>query len=136
MTDEELQSRIEQGQVGNSGDDLAYDIVFRALRRESFQLPPDFAFKVLDRYREAKSNYRYDHVFLLIGLILLMVACVVAFVLTDFKPQIPALVMVSDRIGQVVFGVLIILLLQWIDRKVVRKQVQGFRSGILTPRPK
>ena len=136
MTDEELQSRIEKGQVGNSGDDLAYDIVFRALKREPFQLPSDFALKVLDRYWVAKSNYRYDHVFLLIGLVLFMISCVVAFVLTDFKPQIPALAILGNRFGQVAFGLLIVLLLQWIDSKFVRKQVQGFRSGILTPRPK
>ena len=121
MTDEELQSRIEAGDRPEGSEASAYSRVFNALRKEPpFQLSADFASQITTRLQpaERKSN---DLFWLYFGIGGCFVAMIVAVLLTNFKFSMGAFKFISGYPGFVVFAILFVLALQWLDRKVVRK---------------
>ncbi len=125
MTDEQIQEAIERGDNLSSKDAKAYRMVFHALSREpGFALPATFADRVMSRLTEKRSSR--DIFWLFMGLGSLFLTLIVAILLSGFKPDfsflsVGAFTFLSSYKGLVVFGILFILLLQWIDRKFVRK---------------
>ena len=124
MKDEELQSRIEKGEPIGDLDSRAYAKIFGALRREpEFQVPINLAERVVRQIDFSSRQSSSDLVWLYSGLAACLVALVVAVGLTDFKINFGAFMFISEYPGLFVFGVLFVLGLQWIDRKIVRKTV-------------
>jgi hypothetical protein len=128
MTDEQLQDAIERGANPPSRDAKAYRTVFQALNRETgFTLPAAFADRVISRLTEKRSSR--DIFWLFMGLGSLFLTLIVAILLSGFRPDfsflsVGAFTFLSSYKGLVVFGILFILLLQWIDRKFVRKSTE------------
>lgn len=127
MTDEQFQESIERGDNLPSREGKVYRTVFNALRREpEFALPPSFADRVLSRLTEKQSSR--DIVWLYMGLGSMVIALIVAVALSGFKPDFAFLgtfSFLSSYKGLLVFGIAFIAMLQWIDRKFVRKATEG-----------
>ena len=123
--DEELQKSVESGNKF-SGDDLdakAYQEVFTHLRKKpDTNLPGDFADKIIARVIEQKrrSSSR-DFYWLAGGVFLLIVAMIVAVVLSGFKPGLGFLKGISPYAGVLVFGVAFILFLNRLEKKLLSK---------------
>ena len=123
MSDEELQGRIEGGFSGNSPDERAYRIVFDALRREpQYQLPTDFASRVIKGLHPVTSSSR-DMVWLGVGIVSFIIAMAVAVAKTDFRINMGVLKFISGYPGLIAFGIVFVLALHWIDKRIVRRVV-------------
>ena len=123
MNDEELQNRIEKGLIGESPDEKAYHMVFGVLKKEiTYQLPSDFAGKVIRSMQTvSQQSTAREMVWLYAGLVSFMIAAGVAVAMTDFKINFGVLKFISGYPGLIVFGILFILSLQWIDKRFVKK---------------
>jgi hypothetical protein len=123
-TDEELQQQIEQGATPNEGIDThAYQKVFTTLKREpAYSLPFNFADRVVglvDAKEKSAQTWR-DNLWLGLGLLSFLFASVVAIVLTGFRFSVGAFQFLSSYPGLIIFGLAFILLLNWMDKKIIR----------------
>ena len=123
MTDEELQSNLEKNPVGESLDERSYRKVFQILRKEpSFQLTSHFANQVMSRLKlHSDVSFQRDIYWLSAGIGGFIVAMIVTVVLTDFRFTLGGLKFIAGYPGLFVFGILFILGLQWIDKRIVHK---------------
>jgi sensor c-di-GMP phosphodiesterase-like protein len=121
--DEELQNSIERGLVHDETEDArAYRRVFEALKKEpDFQVPISFADRMIALID--KREEKRDHWWLGAGIFLSLMAMIVAVTLTDADFSINAFKFFSGYRGLVFFGIAFILLLHWIDKKMIRKQI-------------
>lgn len=123
MSDEELQHKIEAGdQLDTSADAQAYRKVFSSLQRDiEFTLPASFENLMVQRIaaQHAKESYR-DGWWLIGGIFLFIIGFIVALVLIDFKPDMGVYTFITGYPGLIVFGVIFILVLNYIDKKFVR----------------
>jgi uncharacterized membrane-anchored protein len=126
--DEDLQHQFEKGDFSAEGiDSHAYRKVFNALQKEpNFSLPTNFADKLvaqIEALEKSKDTSR-DNWWLGLGLFSFFIAFIIAAIFSGFKPSAGAFGFFSGHSGLVVFGVAFIVLLNWLDKKVVRKSVQ------------
>jgi hypothetical protein len=120
--EEELQNEILTGAADDSVDGVAYKKVFKALSVEpEFSLPINFADKVIRQIenKEAKSTVR-EMYWLAAGVLALMVAAIVSAIIVGFKPSFGAFKFLAGYPGLFAFGLVFILLIQWLDKKLVR----------------
>lgn len=122
-TDDKLQKAFEQN-LSPQGDDLdvkAYSQVFAALNKEpSFQLSPGFADRVMKKILELqRRDKRRDLWWLIIGFVLILIGFIWAIIFTGFNFDLGFLKAMSSYSGLFIFGVLFVLVLQWLDKKVV-----------------
>ncbi len=121
-SEEELQNEIENGLVSVSDDARAYQLVFDALKKE-----PDFhvSFPFADRVVALieKKEEKRDYWWLAVGILLIVVTLIVTLALTKIHWTTGVFTFVTGYSGLVVFGVAFILLLQWVDKKVIKKQI-------------
>ncbi len=121
-SEEELQHQIENGLVNESDDARAYQRVFDALKKE-----PDFhiSFHFADRLVALieKKEEKRDYWWMAAGIFLTVIALIVSLVLTSPHWNAGVFTFLSGYPGLVVFGIAFILLLHWVDKKVVRKQI-------------
>ncbi len=126
-SDEELQRKLEQGIIPNDGmDSQAYQKVFDALTREpDFSLPASFADHILNlvESKEKAREATRDTLWFGLGLTSFLMATFAAFYLTDFKLSTGAFRFVSGYAGLITFGLLFVLLLHWVDRKIVHRNL-------------
>jgi hypothetical protein len=125
IEDQELQNLAESGMLnGTYRDSRAYRLVFEALKKETeFSLPATFSQSVLQRMEAAEGKNSY--VWLAVIFTGFIVAAGVSIALTDFRPDFGFLRHISRFAGLFVFGAAFILLLQWIDRKVIHGKPAG-----------
>ena len=120
MTDEELQDRIEKGFKGTTPDERAYVHVFNVLKHEpSLELSSGFASRVVGRLQQKAS--RSDVAWLAIGIAAFTIAMIVAVALTGFTLNWGVFKFISGYPGLIAFGIAFVLMLQWIDKRVVRR---------------
>lgn len=124
--DEELQNQIERGSVNESSEDArAYQRVFAALKKEpDFHVSLPFADRII-AIIERKEEKR-DYWWMAAGIFLTVIALIVSIVLTSAHWTAGVFTFLSGYPGLVAFGIAFILLLQWIDKKVIRKQIRSF----------
>jgi hypothetical protein len=124
--EEELQKNLESGKLPE-GDDLdikAYQHVFNGLKKaHEYSLPIGFAERVVAKAVETreKRGFSRDFLWFGIGLFLMVVACIVAIVYSGFKPSLGFLSGLADFKGLIIFGAVFIFFLNWLDKKLVRK---------------
>jgi hypothetical protein len=122
MKDQELQELVERGSSQGDRDSRLYHSVFKALRTETdYVLPADFAERVIAAVKARYSSR--DMVWFTGGVFLIIIALVVAVMVTGFSFTFGAFTFLSGYPGLVIFGVAFILALQWIDRRWIRKSV-------------
>lgn len=122
--EEELQNQIENGLVNESDDARAYQRVFDALKKEpDFHVSLPFADRLvaLIENKEEKRDYWW----MAGGIFLIVVTLIVTITLTEIHWSAGVFTFVSGYPGLVVFGVAFILLLQWVDKKVIKKQIRS-----------
>lgn len=121
--DEELQKKAERGEAGTSVDERAYRKVFDVLKKDpDFHVSLSFADRVVARMEAGKSSTRRDYGWIAAGIFLAVAGVVVTMGLTKTTWTTGVFTFVSGYRGLFIFGVAFILVLQWIDRKIVRKQ--------------
>jgi len=120
--EEELQHQIENGLVNESDDARAYQRVFDALKKEpDFHVSLPFADRVLAIIE--KKEEKRDYWWMAAGIFLTVIALIVSLALTSAHWTAGAFTFLSGYPGLVVFGIAFILFLQWVDKKVIRKQI-------------
>lgn len=128
LKDGDWNGPLDDGTSSDGLDAQAYQKFSDALKREpEYTLPVYFADRLLtlvESKEKAKENSR-DNLWLGLGLLSLVIALVVAFVLTEFKASVGAFRFFSGYQGLIFFGIAFILALHWLDRKVIRK-VEAF----------
>ena len=120
--DEILQEQIEAGHIEHGSDGKAYQIVFSALNSEtSDALPPSFINSVVDRivHANAQKAMRRDYIWLAIGLLGFIIAAIISVVITGFNFNVGAFKFVANYGGLIIFGAVIILLLLWIEKRIL-----------------
>lgn len=121
--DEELQKNIESGlePLGDNPDVHTYRELFTRLKQEpDFHLPPDFSDSIIARVVAKKRRAGSRDFFLFgAGMFLLLIAFVVAVVITGFKPDFGFLNNMSSYLGLFIFGTVFILVLHFVDKKII-----------------
>jgi len=122
-SEEELQNQIEKGLVDESSEDArAYQRVFDALKKEpDFHVSLPFADRLLALVD--KKEEQRDYWWIAAGIFLIVIALIISLVLTSAHWTSGVFTFVSGYPGLIGFGVAFILLLQWVDRKVIKKQM-------------
>lgn len=123
--EEDLQKSIESGTSTNADelDVKAYEEVFARLTKKPDEyLSAGFADRVIVRIHERQRiSTSRDFVWLAIGVFLLTVSVIVATVLSGFRPSLGLLKGMSGYAGVFAFGVIFILLLNRLDKKLLTK---------------
>ena len=122
--EESLQKQIEEGKTLPSHPDTrAYQKVFDGLRQEpGFELPLHFEDRILQQIEaQEKRAERRGAYWLIAGVFLLVIAAVIGAALVGFKPSFGAFAFLSRYTGLFIFGIVFIMALQWIDRKIVQR---------------
>src|SRR5271163_4524852 len=123
-SDEELQHAIENNHThDNSIDAQAYQKVFNALAKEPYHLPINFADKVVRKLEAGNASLFRDYFWLALGLISFIIATVITIVVTGFTIDFSAFRFISGYSGLFLFGVAFILLIQYLDKRLVGRRV-------------
>lgn len=122
--EEELQNQIERGSLNHDSEDaLAYQRVFNSLKKEpDFHVSLPFADRILALVE--KKEERKDYWWMAAGIFLSVIALIVVLALTKVNWTTGAFTFISKYAGLVAFGIAFILLLQWVDRKIVKKRIE------------
>lgn len=122
--DEELQKKIEGG-VTPDNEDLdtrAYQKVFRALKKDpGYEIPGQFAENVLHRVvsKEKKGLFN-DYFWFFAGILFVLISSIVTIMLTGFRLNFGFLTQMSDYKGLALFGIVFIIFINWLDKRLVR----------------
>src|SRR5579872_6741780 len=123
--DEDLQKKFDDGNRPEDGIDAqAFQKVFDALKHEpEFTLPVYFADRLvtLIEAKEDSKEITRDNLWLGLGLLSFVIALIVASVLTGFKLSVGAFQFFAGYPGLIIFGIVFIALLNWVDKKIIRK---------------
>jgi len=122
--EEELQIQIENGLVNESEDARAYQRVFEALGHEpDFHVSLPFADRVIVIIE--KKEERRDYWWMAAGILLTVIALIVSIVIIRPHWNAGVFTFISGYAGLAIFGVAFILLLNWVDKKVIKKQIRS-----------
>lgn len=121
--EEELQSKVEsQLDVPASNiEELAYQHVFRALTKEpKLDLPIHFADMILKKIVDKKKREaRRDFFWLAFGVAFLLVGLIVTAAVAGLTLQLGFLKDISGYAGVLVFGATLIVLFNWVEKRVI-----------------
>jgi hypothetical protein len=124
--DEELQGKVESGANLNESDPdvRAFRGVFKALRQQSETLlPQDFADRVVAKVAaNRRTQDARDHFWFGAGIFVLLIAFIGTALYTGYKIDLGFLKEWSGYVGPFIFGASFILLLHWLDKRLVQKK--------------
>ena len=124
INDEEIQKNIEAGMGGATTDEKAYRYIFNALpNEEGKSLPAGFADRVAFRIEKRARESSLPEILLAIfGGLSFIIGLVVTIAMTGFKLNLGFLNALSDYKGLFFFGIVFIVLINVIDRQLLRKK--------------
>lgn len=111
-----------------SNDDKFDQLVSKALENErSFDLPKGFADRVvaMAEARVVKKESGREIWWLVPGIISMLGAVVFAFTRVKFTASVGVFTFISGYWGLIVFGILFITALHFVDKLIIRKQESG-----------
>jgi hypothetical protein len=122
-TEQELQNDIEKGLAGDHTlDTKAYSLVFSALKKEpDYHVALPFADRII-LFLEKKEEKR-DYWWMGVGIFLSVIALIVTLAITQTQWTAGVFTFLSGYSGLVVFGIAFILLLHWVDKRVIKKHL-------------
>lgn len=123
---EEFNTQLEQAGLAEGHKDAqVYQRVFDALSREpDYKIKPNLADRVIARMSlERKESTSHDNLFFVLGLSLMLIVAIVGAVLVGFKPDFGAFKFLAGYPGLVGFAIAFILFIQWLDKKLVKKNL-------------
>ncbi len=109
-------------------DDKFADLVSNALEKQKeFELPHNFADRIIKAVQEkaALREARRDRWWLIAGVAGMIAALVYAMVAVEFKPGVGVFTFFQGYWGVVTFGVLFVIVLHVIDKRLLKKQESG-----------
>ena len=124
VSEEEIQKSLERGEVpkGDDADVRAYREVFRVLKKDpGYPLSDSFAASVVamaKRSRQARDSR--DYFWFAAGIFVLAIAALVTILYTGFRFDFGFLKAMSDYKGLAVFGLVFVIFLNWLDKRLVR----------------
>ncbi len=124
-SEDELQQQIEGGKRPENDDETAYVHVFNALKKAPVVMPgAGLADRVLLRLEDRAANKRswIEWALAAFAGLSFLVGLIVTVVLTNFKPDFGFLSALRDYAGLIVFGVVFIIIINIIDRQLVRRK--------------
>lgn len=131
--EEEFQEDVEAGRISPSEgiDAKAYHSVFRALEREpDYALPPGFAARVASRVAAQKEKgTSMDYFWFGAGLFVLTIAFVGTVLYTGFRLDLGFLKGMSDYKGLAVFGIALVIFLNFLDKKLIKEKQFHQKAG-------
>ncbi len=123
-SDEALQRRIEKGERNDESPDArAYQKVFEILKKDPYHPPAHFADKIISVVETRSSSLFKDYFWFGVGLLSFMGAAIVVVGLTNFKLNFGAFKFISGYSGLIVFGVAFILLIQYLDKQLLKNKM-------------
>jgi hypothetical protein len=124
LTEEELQNQIEKGLLNESSEDArAYQFLFDTIKKEpGFHVSLPFADRVVAMIE--KKEEKHDYFWLATGIFFIVVTLLVSLALAKINWTTGIFTFISGYSGLIVFGIVFILLLQWIDKKVIKKRIE------------
>jgi hypothetical protein len=123
-TDEELQHQIDQGLINESSEDArAYQRIFDVLKKEpEFHVSLPFADRIVDLIE--KKEVKQDYFWMAAGIFLIVVTLIVSLALAEIHWTAGVFTFISGYSGLIIFGIIFILLLQWLDKKIIKKKFE------------
>ena len=125
MKKSDLKEQLQlEGHNENDPEATVYKNIWSALHRDpEFALPPQFADRVVDKIvlssRKASSR---DMFYLVLGVTVITVIALVGAVMSDFKPDFGVFKFLSSNAGLLVFGILFIGIIQWLDNTLLKRK--------------
>lgn len=124
--EEELQDQVDKGQTPDADglDVKSYQEVFRVLRKDpGYELSPRFAETVVAAVlNKQQRKISRDYLWFGVGILFLLIAFVATVLFTGFRLDFGFLNAMADFKGLIIFGVLFILFLNWLDRRLVKER--------------
>jgi hypothetical protein len=125
MSEEEVQKLFEAGRLEKSRDSLAYQKVYDALKKEpELRLPSEFADRIVNlvQQKQTSNSGRTELVLAIAGGIFSVVVLIITLIVTKFKFDLGFLNAIASYRGVLFFGLAFVILLQWLDKIVLRKK--------------
>jgi len=124
ISDEHIQQQVEKGIPASGIDADAYKVVFNAIKKEPhLKLSSDFASKVAFRVTPEKS-FNWDKFLVVGGGIGFLLALIYAIASVEATFSFGAFTFLSSYQGLLVFGVIFVLGLNWLDKKLTHSHSQ------------
>lgn len=127
MSDEEIQKKFEAGDEPQiSGlDHASYTVVFRAISKEPrLKISDSFAERVVKKIvAQRRREARRDFIWLSFGVVFLVVGLLVTAALAGLRLELGFLKEMSGYAGVFVFGVVLILAFNWIEKRALPKNI-------------
>jgi hypothetical protein len=122
--EEELQHLIENGLLNESSEDTrAYQHVFDVLKKEpDFHVSLPFADRIVALIE--KKEEKHDYLWMATGIFFIVVTLIVSLALSNIHWTTGIFTFISGYSGLITFGIAFILLLQWVERKVIKKRIE------------
>jgi hypothetical protein len=123
-SEEELQNQIEKGLFSESSEDArAYQRIFDALKKEpEFHVSLPFADRIVAIIE--KKEEKQDYFWMAAGIFLIVVTLMVSLALAEIHWTAGVFTFLSGNSGLILFGVAFILLLHWVDKKIIKKRIE------------
>ena len=122
--DEFIQKQIEEGVPTSGIDAEAYKVVFDSLKKEPyFRLSADFANKV-SKLASPEKSFNWDKFLVIGGGVGFLMALIYAIVSVEATFSFGAFTFFSSYQGLFFFGVIFVLMLNWIDRKLIHSRTE------------
>jgi hypothetical protein len=125
INEEELQERVESGEVDSGKDARAYELVFQALeRRQSPVFSKGFVDNVVTRIeaRQRIKLFLEEYLMLAFAVVLIIGGGTYCVVTTKFHFDFGFLSNLSAYAGVLSFGFVLIVLLNGIERRLISKK--------------
>lgn len=119
--EKELQQQLEAGEVPASADATFYQQVFKGLEQApNYTLPASFATSVIQKLQvRQQQSLRWEYFYLSLGIAVMVVAGVIVLALSGVTLNLGFLKGLNDYKWVMVSAALFVILLQWVDRKVL-----------------
>src|SRR5688500_15140580 len=129
VNDEELQNELVNGRTpeADSMDIRAYKKVFRALEKSpGFALQPGFAEKTVARLvAQQQAKPSRDYFWFGAGIFFLIASAIATVLFTGFTLNFGFLNVMADYKGLAIFGILFVVFLNWLDKRLVVRKHAG-----------
>jgi uncharacterized membrane protein len=123
--EEDIQHALESGStpLGNGREIAAYKAVFSSLSKlPELKTSSDIESIVLARIiKRRQQQSRRDYIWLSLGIFLLFIACIIAVAFSGVKMHTSFLTRIPDVTGIVIFGIVFVVALNRLDKKLVLK---------------
>jgi hypothetical protein len=124
-SDELIQKQVEEGSASFGADADAYKVVFNSLKKEpGIKLSADFAYKVSQLASSPEKSFNWEKFLLISGGIGFIIALIYAIVSVEATFSFGIFTFLSSNQGLLVFGIIFILGLNWLDKKLTHSRPQ------------